>query len=112
MKKAGSLVLAAFIASSMFTSTLSADPKKGQKFYLKKLKVCKKDGLKNGALFATKHKRAEWSKIKADGKLLDEWKTLCPSGAKKFDKMKDKDVSNLYDFVHKYASDGDVPSCG
>ena len=112
MTKTSSLLLAAFVAGSMFTTTVSADAKKGQKYYLKKLKVCKKDGLKNGALFATKHTRAEWSKFKADDALMTEWKALCPSGVKKFDKMKPKHINHLYDFVHKYASDGDVPSCG
>ncbi len=111
MKKTSSLLLAALIASSMFTATVSADAKKGQKYYLKKLKACKKDGLKNGALFATKHTRAEWEKAKASG-LVAEWTKICPHGEKKFAKMKEKDVTNLYDFVHKYASDGDVPSCG
>jgi len=37
---------------------------------------------------------------------------LCPHGDKKLSKMKDKDINNLYDFVWKYASDGEVPSCG
>ena len=112
MKKTSSLLLAALVASSMFTATVSADAKKGQKYYLKKLKACKKDGLKNGALFAVKHKRAEWEKIKNDGALLTEWSTICPSGEKKFAKMKEDDVTDLYDFVYKYASDGDIPSCG
>ncbi len=111
MKKTSSLLLAALVASSMFSVTVSADAKKGQKYYLKKLKACKKDGLKNGALFATKHTRAEWEKAKVNG-LVAEWTKLCPHGEKKFAKMKEKDVTNLYDFVHKYASDGDVPSCG
>lgn len=111
MKKT-SLLLAALIAGSVFTTSATADAKKGQKFYLKKLKVCKKDGLKNGAVFAVKHDRAGWAKLKEEGKLLDEWKTICPSGDKKIAKMKDKDVTDLYDFVWKYASDGETPSCG
>ena len=112
MKKMTSIVLAAAVAMSAFTTVASADAKKGQKYYLKKLKVCKKDGLKNGALFASKHSRAEWASIKTDGKLMESWKGLCPSGVKKFDKMKPKHINDLYDFVWKYASDGDVPSCG
>lgn len=112
MTKISSLLLAALVASSMLSTTVSADAKKGQKYYLKKLKKCKKDGLKNGALFAVKHTRAEWEKLQADGALMTEWKALCPSGAKKFDKMKPKHITNFYDFVHKYASDGDIPSCG
>jgi len=112
MKKTTSLLLAAMVAGSVFTTSAMADAKKGQKFYLKKLKVCKKDGLKNGAVFATKHDRKTWADLKESNGLTAEWKTICPSGAKKIDKMKDKDVTDLYDFVWKYASDGEVPSCG
>ena len=112
MKKTSSLLLAALVASSMLSTTVSADAKKGQKYYLKKLKACKKDGLKNGALFATKHTRAEWASVKDAGTLTAEFTTICPHGEKKFAKMKEKDVTNLYDFVWKYASDGDIPSCG
>ena len=112
MTKTTSLLLAAMVAGSVFTTSAMADAKKGQKFYLKKLKVCKKDGLKNGAVFATKHDRATWASLKESGKLVDEWKAICPSGEKKIKKMKEKDITNLYDFVWKYASDGEVPSCG
>ena len=112
MKKTTSLLLAALVASSMFSTAALADAKKGQKYYLKKLKACKKDGLKNGALFAVKHNRAEWEKVKADAALTTEWTALCPHGEKKFKKMKEKDVTNLYDFVWKFASDGETPSCG
>ncbi|MDF1877328.1 cytochrome C [Sulfurimonas sp. SAG-AH-194-L11] len=112
MKKTTSLLLAAMVAGSVFTTSAMADAKKGQKYYLKKLKVCKKDGLKNGAVFATKHSRQEWASIKESGKLQDEWKSICSHGVKKINKMKEKDINNLYDFVWKYASDGEVPSCG
>ena len=112
MKKTTSLLLAALVAGSVFSTSAMADAKKGQKYYLKKLKACKKDGLKNGALFAVKHDRAGWEKVKADNTLKAEWSKICPHGEKKFNKMKEKDVTNLYDFVWKFASDGEVPSCG
>lgn len=112
MKKTTSLLLAALVAGSVFSTSAMADAKHGQKFYLKKLKVCKQDGLKTGADFATKHTRAEWAAMKESGKLLDGWKEICPSGTKKLERMREKDVTNLYDFVWQYASDGDVPSCG
>jgi len=119
MKKTTSLLLSALVAGSMFTTSVAAgeeyvpaQAKKGQKFYLKKLKVCKKDGLKNGAVFATKHSRSEWAGFKEADSLKTEWKSICPHGKKKINKMKDKDVTKLYDFVWKYASDGDTPSCG
>lgn len=112
MTKTTSLLLAALVAGSVFSTSAMADAKKGQKYYLKKLKACKKDGLKNGATFATKHDRASWASHKDAGTLKTEWTAICPHGEKKFKKMKDKDVTNLYDFVWKYASDGEVPSCG
>jgi len=112
MKTLLKTVLASVMILAVLTTAASADAKKGQKYYLKKLKVCKKDGLKNGAVFATKHDRKSWEALKSSGKLVDEWKTICPSGEKKIVKMKEKDVTNLYDFVWKYASDGEVPSCG
>ena len=104
--------MAALVAGSVFTTSAMADAKKGQKFYLKKMKACKKDGLKTGHDFALRNNQAGWAKIKADGKLIDEWVKNCPSGEKKIKKMKEKDINNLYDFCHKYASDGEVPSCG
>ena len=112
MKKKLSLLVAVILATSVFTTSVMADAKKGQKYYLKKLKICKKDGLKNGAVFATKHSRKEWAGIKDAGTLQDEWKSICAHGVKKINKMKEKDINNLYDFVWKYASDGEVPSCG
>ena len=111
MTKTSSLLLAAFVATSMLSTTVSADPKKGGKYYLKKLKACKKDGIKGAPLFATKHTRAEWEEAKKTG-ITAEWIKICPHGEKKFKKMKQKHIDNLYDFVHKYASDGDIPSCG
>ena len=112
MNKLLKTILASTLILAVSATVASADAKKGQKYYLKKLKVCKKDGLKNGAIFATKHDRKSWEELKSSGKLVDEFKTICPSGVKKINKMKEKDVTNLYDFVWKFASDGEVPSCG
>ena len=112
MKKTTSLLLAVILAGSVFTTSAMANAKRGQKFYLKKLKICKKDGLKNGAVFAIKHNRKGWTSLRDAGKLQEEWTAICPHGAKKIKKMKSKDIANLYDFVWKYASDGEVPSCG
>ncbi len=113
MKKTTSLLLAALVAGSVFTTAATADAKHGKRVYMKKLKsVCKKDGLKNGALFAIKHDRRGWESIKKSGHLKTEWVKICPHAAKKVKKLRDKDVKNLYDFVWKYASDGETPSCG
>ena len=112
MKELFKIVLASFMLLTLSATVASADAGKGKKFYLKKLKVCSKDGVKDAAVFATKKDRAGWESLKNGGTLVGEWKTICPSGAKQFDKMKEKDVTNLYDFVWTYASDGEVPSCG
>lgn len=112
MKKLTSLLLAGMVAGSLFSTAAIADASKGQRFYLKKLKICKKDGLKNGAVFAIKHDRRGWAFLKEEGKLQEEWMKICPHGTKKIKKMREKDVKNLYDFVWKYASDGEVPTCG
>jgi len=112
MKTLLKTLLASIMLVAMSTTVASADAKAGQKHYLKKLKVCQKDGVKNGAVFATKHDRKTWESHKGANTLVGEWKKICPSGTKEFDKMKEKDLTNLYDFVWKYASDGEVPSCG
>ena len=111
MKKVVLTILTIVLSISIFTTTASADAKKGQKYYLKKLKICKEDGLRYGALFAAKYDRASWESFKEEEKLVDTWKELCPSGVKKFDEMKPRHIENLYDFVWKFASDGEVPSC-
>jgi len=113
MKKATSLLLAAMVAGSVFATSSMADASSGKMVYMKKLKyTCKKDAIRNGAVFAIKHDRRGWAAIKESGTLQAEWTTLCPHGTKKIKKMRKKDITNLYDFVWKYASDGKVPSCG
>jgi len=113
MKRTTPLLLAAFLATSVFSVNAAADASRGKMVYMKKLKsVCKKDGIKNGGYFATKHNRREWAALKKSGKLEKEWLTICPSAEKKVHRLRDKDVKNLYDFIWKYASDGEVPSCG
>lgn len=113
MRKTTSLLLVAMITGSVFVTSSMADASRGKMVYMKKLKsVCKKDGLKNGGMFAVKHDRKGWETVKESGKLQEEWTTICPHGTKKINKMREKDVKNLYDFVWKYASDGETPTCG
>lgn len=113
MKKTTSLLLATLVASSVLSTSLMADAAKGQRVYLKKLKsVCKKDGLKNGADLSKQKNRKDWEAIRDAGKLQEEWIGMCPHGEKKINKLRDKDVEDLYDFCWKYANDGDMPACG
>ena len=99
------LAVAALLGITLLSSTASADVKKGQKIYLKKLKaVC---GF-SGAKFAHKHTQDEWEKIHDAGKFAAEVKKICP----KVEKVKEKYVPHVYDFVYEYAKDsGNIPSC-
>ena len=105
MNKITKLTAAALLGSVMLTSTATADVKKGQKLYLKKLKApC---GI-SGAKFAHKHTQDEWENIYEAGKFADEVKKICP----KVKKVKEKYVPHIYDFAYEYAKDsGNVPSC-
>lgn len=113
MTKTTSLLVAAMVAASVFATSSMADASRGKMVYMKKLKyVCKKDNIKNGGIFAIKHNRKGWTSLKNEGKLQEEWTKICPHGEKRIKKLRAKDVTNLYDFVWKYASDGEVPTCG
>ena len=105
MNKITKLTAAALLGSVMLTSTATADVKKGQKLYLKKLKApC---GI-SGAKFAHKHTQDEWENIYEAGKFADEVKKICP----KVKKVKENYVPHIYDFAYEYAKDsGNVPSC-
>jgi Spy/CpxP family protein refolding chaperone len=105
MTKTTSLLLAALVAGSVFSTSAMADAKKGQKYYLKKLKAtC---GF-SGAKFAHKHTQDQWEELKNGGKLEDEIKAICPN----VKDVKDKYLPDMFDFFHEYGSDsGNVPSC-
>jgi hypothetical protein len=104
MTKMTKLAVAALLGLTLLSSTASADVKKGQKVYLKKLKAA--CGF-SGAKFAHHHTQDEWEAINGSGKFAAEVKKLCPKA-----KMKEKWVPDLYDFSYEYAKDsGNVPSC-
>ena len=105
MKNITRLAVAALLGMAVLSTTASADVKKGQKLYLKKLKApC---GI-NGSEFAQKHTQDEWEAIYEAGKFEDEVKKICP----KVKSVKPKYVEDIYDFVYEYASDsGNIPSC-
>ena len=107
MTKLLKLVLAAGVAMMLTSTTASADVKKGQKLYSKKLKkACNFSGAK----MASKHSQDEWTSIQEAGKLADEIKSICPSVKDK--SLKGKYLPHYYDFFNEYASDsGNVPSC-
>ncbi len=105
MRKVSGVAATALLLASFATTTVSADPAKGQKLYLKKLK--KPCGI-NGAKMAAKHTQDEWEELKEGGKLEDEIKKICPN----VKDVKDKYLDDLFDFLYEYGSDsGNVPSC-
>ena len=105
MNKITKLAVAALLGTVMFSSTASADIKKGQKLYLKKLKSsCNISGGK----FAHTHTQDEWEAIHEAGKFAAEVKKICP----KVKKVKEKYVPHLYDFAYEFAKDsGNIPTC-
>ncbi|WP_373031507.1 cytochrome C [Sulfurovum sp.] len=105
MNNVTKLAVAALLGLTVLSSTASADVKKGQKIYLKKLKAPCNIG---GATFAQKHTQDEWEAIHEAGKFADEVMKICP----KVKKVKAKYIPDVYDFVYEYASDsGNVPAC-
>jgi hypothetical protein len=105
MKKVLGLVASSVLLASIAVTSVSADPARGQKLYLKKLK--KSCGV-NGAKMAGKHTQDQWEELKNGGKLEDEIKAICPN----VKDVKDKYLPDLFDFFYEYGSDsGNVPSC-
>ena len=98
------VAVAILLGLAVFSTAATADVKKGQKIYLKKMK--KSCGF-SGAKFAHKHTQDEWENIKEAGKFGAETAKVC-GGLK----LKPKYENHVYDFAYEYASDsGNVPSC-
>jgi hypothetical protein len=107
MNNIAKIALSAVVLLSLGSATASADVKKGQILYMKKLKkVC---GM-TGAEMAEKHTMSEWETLFTKGKLGEEIKSFCP-------KVKDKSIQEKYmqhyfDFFKEYGSDsGNIPAC-
>jgi hypothetical protein len=111
MIKVSKIVIALLLGASVLSTTASADAAKGQKLYQKKLKdAC---GI-NGGVFAAKHTQAEWADAEKSGNLNALFEEICPAAKEiiESDKFQERYKSDIYDFVHDYASDsGNVPSC-
>jgi len=104
VKKIIKLTISAILGITLVTTVTSADVAKGQKLYVKKLKV--KCGI-SGSAFAAKHTQDKWEEIYDAGKLSDEIKKICKGHT-----LGEKLLPHIYDFAYEYASDsGNVPSC-
>ena len=104
MNKITKLAVGALLGVAVLSTAATADVKKGQKIYLKKLKA--KCGF-SGAKFAHKHTQDEWENIKEAGKMGEEVTNICPKAT-----LKKNYENDVYDFVYEYAKDsGNVPSC-
>jgi len=107
MNKIAKTAFAALMLMGIGSVTLSADVKKGQVLYLKKLKkVC---GM-NGAMMSEKHTMAEWKSIYEGGKLAEEIQSFCPKAKEK--SVQEKYLQHYFDFFNEYAKDsGNIPAC-
>jgi len=105
MNKLLKLVFVSAVALSLSSTVASADVKKGQKLYSKKLK---KDCGITGAEMAKKHTQDEWESFGTGDALEAEIKKICPD----VKDVKGKYLPHFQDFFYEYASDsGNVPSC-
>jgi hypothetical protein len=107
MKNFAKAALAATLLLAVGTTTASASPDKGQKYFTKKLKAA--CGI-SGAAFAGKHTQSEWKAINDAGGIAAEIKKICPKVED--DALKDKYIEHYFDFTFEYASDsGNIPAC-
>jgi hypothetical protein len=106
MKKILTILALSFFVTATMTTSVMAGAKTGQKIFKKKFR--KKCGF-SGVRFARNHTQAEWEEIWDEGKFKDEAKKICPR--LNVNKIKEKWWKHVYDFSHKYASDGVVPKC-
>ncbi len=105
MKKMFTVLAVVFVTMGLLSAPAFADPGKGQKIFIKKMK--KPCGMTGGDM-AVKHTQAEWKEIQEAGKLNEELLKFCPDAKP----LNDKYVPHVYDFLHNYASDsGNVPAC-
>ena len=107
MKNIAKVALAATLLLTLGTTTASASPDKGQKYFTKKLKgPC---GI-SGAALAGRHTQGEWEAIKGKNGIAAELKNICPKV--KDSALKDKYLEHYYDFLFEYGSDsGNIPAC-
>lgn len=101
------ITLASALILTIATTSASADPVKGQKLFLKKLKkVC---GI-NGAKFTAMNSQDKWEELKKAGKFEDEIIRICPNV--KRGEIKESWQEHIYDFSYEFANDsGNVPTC-
>ena len=106
MNKIAKIALGATLLLTLGTTTASASPDKGQKYFTKKLKgPC---GI-SGAALAGKHTQEEWQNIGVAG-IAAELKKICPKA--KDSAFKDKYLEHYFDFAVEYGSDsGNIPAC-
>ncbi|WNO10062.1 hypothetical protein [Teredinibacter sp. KSP-S5-2] len=96
----------------MLSTSVMADPVKGQKYYLKYLRPY---FVYNGQVFASQHIQTEWESYFKNGaeQFISEFSAKHPESAdflasEKFQKM----APHIGDFAIKYAADsGELPNC-
>ncbi len=105
MKKILTILVVTLMTIGFVSTPVFADPNKGQKIFIKKMK--KPCGF-NGGEMAKKHTQEEWKAINDAGTLNEELIKECPEAKP----LKDSYLPHVYDFLYNYASDsGNVPAC-
>lgn len=106
-------LIIALMVGTMFSSTLYADVKSGQKQYLK---VLKSKFNMNGTKFAAEHTVEEWTELFLNDSagFIKEYSEKFPSAKSTLENPSNKEkLKDIGDFVKEYGSDsGNVPSCG
>jgi hypothetical protein len=98
--------LSFLLSALMISSNLLASPAKGQEVLERVLKSGCSLSLSD---IAAKHTQQEWEELKESGKLKSELMKF----SKKMEKIKEDEISDVFDFLYEYAKDsGLLPSCG
>lgn len=104
-KKIQKTAVAVIVGVMCLTPLAFADADKGQRIFIRSLKTpCGMDG----GTMAKKHTQAEWKKINDENRLNEVLLEYCPNAKP----LSDKQIGDVYDFLHHYGSDsGNVPAC-
>ncbi len=105
MNKITKLALTALFGFAMITTTVNAGPsERGQKIYTKKIKgQC---GDKPATELSQSLSQKDWAAALKDGTFEAKVKAVCPDVD-----YKSKWTPNLFEFVHRYAKDGEELAC-
>ncbi len=110
MKKLTRLILAFAFGFALFSTTLSADPSKGEKILNKLIMRAGGCSLPTPRI-AMAHSLKEWKAIYEAGKMEEEIQKLCPKMGKFTPPTNKKYVQDIYEYLEHYSNDsGAIPA--